>query len=615
VIRRFFAIGLAILCCAPFLVSCNVIRGEESPYEDLSYSIAPWEEDGVFSGKWLDTSSGAYGSRHDSLGQWKTGFDPSGMIYLYANILDCASGIKTVEYAVFPSETEYDDPDVQWYAPHSLKLNSSGIEELYANSYLDYGTLTEGKEYKFAVRGVSNGGNYVLHLYLPFKYRAFGSEAYKLLQRNTEFLNGKTVVCEDPSTETLENGIRELLGSRVADFYVGDVAFEGENSKTYEIYLSYPDKITDGARESYLLGTEARSDFLNYRGSFFKANVTAYIKTEAEDSIPYPLSPADGTKDIYVLYDEVLTYLHSDLSLEEIYALNSREEELCKPSPTIFSWTPVENAQQYRLLISESKDFSEYEEFTSRSSEIDVYNLKIGTRYYWKVVCGEAESPVSVFSTAKDQRRTIYTDGVLNVRDMGGLRTEDGRIIPQGLIYRSANLDSVSIRDIETFAERLGVKTEIDLRGIDSVSPLGDSVKIYPISFVYYAGIFDTGSSIPIKKVMKIFADKENYPILCHCAIGRDRTETAVFLVLGLCGVCEEDLEKDYYMTWMSENGGENIYGMSLQYKELLRLKNYLNDPNASLAENIEAFLLDCGVTQDEINAIRKNILTYATNG
>ena len=43
--------------------------------------------------------------------------------------------------------------------------------------------------------------------------------------------------------------------------------------------------------------------------------------------------------------------------------------------------------------------------------------------------------------------------------------------------------------------------------------------------------------------------DPKNYPVAYHCAVGADRTGSVSYLILGLLGVPENDLMRDYLWT------------------------------------------------------------------
>lgn len=108
---------------------------------------------------------------------------------------------------------------------------------------------------------------------------------------------------------------------------------------------------------------------------------------------------------------------------------------------------------------------------------------------------------------------------------------------------------------------------------------------------------------------MKVFADEDNYPIIMHCTYGRDRTGTLAFLINGLLGVSKKDLYRDYEMTTMSRLSSlhprRKIRKFNALYKGMLKYE----DPALSLQDNIKEYLVDIGMTREEISNIEEIML------
>lgn len=147
-----------------------------------------------------------------------------------------------------------------------------------------------------------------------------------------------------------------------------------------------------------------------------------------------------------------------------------------------------EEAEYYQVYLSEDKFFESAEKYLTTKPEYTLQNLIPNREYYWKVKVsfknGEQKTSKAYNFTTKGSVRTITADGVSNSRDLGGLKTVDGKTIKYGMIYRSANLDSITAKGIKQL-RMLGIKTELDLRG-DSItkSPLGDDVKLINIFII-----------------------------------------------------------------------------------------------------------------------------------
>ena len=120
---------------------------------------------------------------------------------------------------------------------------------------------------------------------------------------------------------------------------------------------------------------------------------------------------------------------------------------------------------------------------------------------------------------------------------------------------------------------------------------------------------------------LRTFADESNYPIYFHCSYGRDRTGTMAFLLLGLLGVERIDIQKDFELTFLAEfsGGGIPAAGPLKALNETIDWVKRNYAPGGSIKEAVEAYLLDAGLTAQEIASIRANMLedipSYITKG
>jgi len=289
-------------------------------------------------------------------------------------------------------------------------------------------------------------------------------------------------------------------------------------------------------------------------------------------------------------------------------------------------------------------------------------NLEIGREYFWQVwsntkcpgwahpstlraacSCGKgpkaSASPVASFTTEDAAPRWIKIEGrVENMRDLGGWRTEDGRRVRQGMAYRGQGLNDnsvngdvkgrnrLTVEDVAYLTGELGIKTDLDLRTSAEISslgqsPLGPGVKFIARSSPFYKSIFEDKQGIfpegPGKKVMaknfREFCNPENYPIYFHCIGGADRTGSLAYVLNGVLGVSRHDLEVDWESTFYPE-----LPEMCKGYSGdgFWRREQHLTDgiakyggPDASWRERIELYLLDCGVTKEEIERFRSIML------
>ncbi len=306
------------------------------------------------------------------------------------------------------------------------------------------------------------------------------------------------------------------------------------------------------------------------------------------------------------------------------------------PERVKISWTSEEGAKQYTLKVATNKNMKDAKGYVTFDNSVELKNLLVNTRYYYQIVAKydakTVKSRIFNFVTT-DTVRTVEIDGVANTRDIGGYETTDGKRVKQGMVYRGAGIAKVEVggKVLSEITEQgkhdalydLGIKTDLDLRGSAEAggimqSPLGENVNYVLINAPYYV---DDTRGINAKneeyrngllKELKTFVNKDNYPIYVHCSVGRDRTGTCIFLVESLLGMKEKDVKRDYYLSFFSEIGSNGI--LTDLDKAFTGLYDYIETGygNGNLKKGAENFMLELGLTQDEINAIRTNLLEEA---
>lgn len=269
-------------------------------------------------------------------------------------------------------------------------------------------------------------------------------------------------------------------------------------------------------------------------------------------------------------------YLNDSYDSAEKY-VDGNARNLDKPLPIRFQWTwTSENdvPDKYILSVSGNKDMSNAEEIITENKYADVYNLKVGTKYYWTVSYSDTDnkthtSEVSQFTTDTQAPRNLMVNGVQNIRDIGGWNTSDGKKVKQGLLFRSFRLShyenqtfytDIDKTGIDTMTNKLGIRSEIELRNFGEIpAEYTDSVLGKNIAYIRtpmnYDNDYLSGNKESIKNIFSKLADESNYPIVYHCAAGADRTAAVTYLINGLLGVNKEDLFRDYLITNFSYQG------------------------------------------------------------
>lgn len=280
------------------------------------------------------------------------------------------------------------------------------------------------------------------------------------------------------------------------------------------------------------------------------------------------------------------------------------------------------------------------------SRTIPMANLEVARDYYWRVsaripctpACGSrhrckggrriVRSAIASFRTEDFAPRWIEIEGKAgNIRDLGGWRTADGRRVRQGMAFRGQGLNDnsltgdvaganrLTVEDVKYLAGTLGIRTDLDLRnkgetaGMEE-SPLGAGVAFVQQSSECYKGIFGEAGKKAMAESFRVFCRPENYPIYFHCIGGADRTGSLAYVLLGVLGVDRHDIEVDWESTFYPR-----IPDASPD-PDFWRRESHFNDGFAKYGEEgdswnrrIELYLLDCGVTPEEIDAFRTIML------
>ena len=113
------------------------------------------------------------------------------------------------------------------------------------------------------------------------------------------------------------------------------------------------------------------------------------------------------------------------------------------PAKVKFVWTGGEEGAKYRIEIRRLPDGQVFYSGKTRQTELELDNFEIARTYEWLVKIGKTEKSVKgTFRTEDRAPRFVRLDGVPNMRDLGGRVGLGGKRLKQGMIYRSAGLNS-----------------------------------------------------------------------------------------------------------------------------------------------------------------------------
>lgn len=283
-----------------------------------------------------------------------------------------------------------------------------------------------------------------------------------------------------------------------------------------------------------------------------------------------------------------------------------------------------------------------------------------GESNHFEAVLPQKEAPYYFFAIVDQEETTLFgerilpLEGTLNLRDLGGYSTKDGKVVSWGKLYRSDHLTKLTEDDIDVL-EKIGIKTVVDLRSDHerSVYPnkeIGsvkwilkcnpeshfaelagqainledenqrlvddlekgviDSAVVNDLGLVskqsYEKFVEDKKSQEAFGEMLKWLANPESIASIHHCRGGKDRTGYGSMLILSLLGVDEKEIIQDYMITKAVREERNQI--KLAQYKKLTTNQNYL-DYLMSLIDTREDYLM---AAMEKINLEYGGVKEYA---
>jgi len=234
--------------------------------------------------------------------------------------------------------------------------------------------------------------------------------------------------------------------------------------------------------------------------------------------------------------------------------------------------------------------------------------------------------------------RHLDWHGCHNVRDLGGLRTRDGRVTRRGAVIRSDAVDRLTGAGWAALVDH-GVRTVIDLRNDDErrpdAAPRPDHVAtlVLPLDGKADTAFWAEWGSGPqigtplvygpflerfparAAAVMGAIARAQAGGVVVHCRAGRDRAGLVSLLLLALAGVHHDEIAADHGLSGERVRALFAALGEDDQAKdideELRRRGTTSRETILALLGwlDVEGYALENGISAEEVAALRGRLV------
>lgn len=472
------------------------------------------------------------------------------------------------------------------------------------------------------------------------KYYTDSDEIY--VQTRLYGLDGTIVVGRDYTSEVNNRVWTHIYNAEISDISDKTVVFtfcpplEYSSTKTECWYLRFGAKGIEADSNIYITYEETQvvteatwvDTGVSYGGSG--------VDSETLDKISALNNEGTDPTTIKLLAQPVLEFYNSADYSSDDYTTSHLEKITypCRadiPIPFNVKWNHNENAMRTTLVV-DTKAIGTVNAYRMRIYDVTgldnypIYNLLPNTTYYYKVthVLSDGslvEAKSGNFTTSDESIRLICIDGTQNVRDLGGWTALDGKTVKYGKIFRGATFsDSTQNNLMLTGKGRLSlaelrVQAELNLGASDTETSIASNCTYKKIEYNSYALAITSSYSRTLFKealehIVTSLQDEKN--VYIHCQGGCDRTGTLVFQLLGLLGVSESDIAKEYELSSFSDIGFGRLRTNTLEantydYVGMVEaLKTYSGD---TIADKFYNFAIDCGVPADTITSFRNLML------
>ncbi len=314
------------------------------------------------------------------------------------------------------------------------------------------------------------------------------------------------------------------------------------------------------------------------------------------------------------------------------------------------TWNVEDSNQVITIYSGDSPDHIDYLNPIARvthGNDFTVQDHTPDSRKYFSIISDNSKEIIT-------SERLVCMEGTHNFRDLGGYKTQSGKYVKWGQIFRSDALSKLTSRD-QQLLTRLGLKTVCDFRSKAEVERSPDNLpgddSIAYLHLPVSSHNFDTLSALERLqkgdtewltesfmregyitnidqyaqtwgKVLTCLSLSENRPLVFHCTAGKDRTGTCAAILLLLLGVPEETVILDHGLSNLFlANFLEKLFVYFKAFGiEREKISPYLTAPEdaiISLLNHIrkkygssEKYLIKMtGINPETINCLRRDLL------
>jgi protein-tyrosine phosphatase len=221
-------------------------------------------------------------------------------------------------------------------------------------------------------------------------------------------------------------------------------------------------------------------------------------------------------------------------------------------------------------------------------------------------MAADAAPPAASSTAPPAATRQVQTESHRNLRSLDAVPVTGGAI-RHGVVYRSARLSHIAGTD-KAAVKNLHLRTIVDFRSnLEKMFEGADAGDIRHgcnyVSLPLATGMLSSDGyrvvlnsdkdKKSIKRFFDLFADQKNYPILYHCALGKDRTGVMTALLLMSMGTSRDVIMDDYLLS----GSGAHREWLNQVFDEVDK------------AGGIQPLLSRYGIDAAEIAAIRTNLV------